>query len=793
MEAPEAGMAARALEAAEVGLPRFSFAVASPAEVFDLDSHRRAREALDFGLSVSGMGFNVFVVGDDRVQRMTATLAYLHEALKLRPPQSDWIYLNNFRNPARPTPHRLPAGMGRSFRDALAALVPRLRAALAAAFGAEAYQARFMALREAAQEAVAQEMEQLRATAKSHGMELVESQDGAMRLVRSQAAEGAPEAPPLDEAAERELSGAFARLQRRAVDARTRLAAAVEDLNRVTVDDAAGPMLDSLQGEYSGIAGLARWITEMKVDILDNPARLRPATAEREGAPDASEAAERRYAVNLLVDHTEESRAGVVLESNPTYENVFGRIEYRQAQGTVETDFTLIRAGALHRANGGILVLRAEAVAANPATWSFLKAALRDREIRIEELARVQMTPIAGAPQPRPIPLELKVVIVGAPRWYSLFFSGDPDFYVYFKIKADIDSDMEASPANLAVYAALIGDMARAEGLAGASEGAIRRLLGIAARWADRRDRLSAHIELIEDLVTESAVRDHHAKSTELTETAVRETHTARRRRNARVEDRAVRSIIENEVMIDTAGAAVGQVNALTVYDMGDRRFGTPVRVSARASVGRLGIVNIERDVALGGPIQQKGAMVLQGFLAGCFAQLRPLSFTCSITFEQSYGGVEGDSASMAELVAVLSDLAQLPVRQDIAMTGSVNQAGHAQTIGGAYTKVEGFFRVCQAKPGGLTGTQGVVLPEANRAHVMLHDELAEAVAAGRFHLWSVTSVAEAAELMLAHAAGDADSEGNYPPHTIFGRAAARLAAFDRILAARRVGSIPEA
>jgi predicted ATP-dependent protease len=268
----------------------------------------------------------------------------------------------------------------------------------------------------------------------------------------------------------------------------------------------------------------------------------------------------------------------------------------------------------------------------------------------------------------------------------------------------------------------------------------------------------------------------------------VRETYAARRRRNSRIEDRILRSILENEVMIATAGRALGQVNALTVYDMGDRRFGTPVRVSARASVGRAGVINIERDVALGGPIQQKGAMVLQGFLAGCFAQLRPLSFTCSITFEQSYGGVEGDSASMAELVAVLSDLAQLPLRQDLAITGSVNQAGRAQAIGGAYSKVEGFFRVCAGQPGGLTGTQGVILPEANRAHVILHDEAADAIASGRFHLWSVATVAEAAELLLGLPAGTADAAGNYPADTIFGRAAARLANFDRILAERQAG-----
>ena len=687
-------MAARELKAGEVGLPKFTFERTASADVFNLESHRRAREALDFGLSVPDIGFNIFVIGDDRAARMTATLGYLKELMKHRPAAPDWVFLNNFRDQSSPIPRALPNGMGRRFRDHMADLVPRLREAFAVAFSSEAYQARFMALREGAQGAVAQEMETLRAAARRHGMELVESPEG-VRLVRPP---DAPSAAPLDDAAERELNAAFMRLQRVSIEVRAKLNQGIEELSRTTAEAVIAPILDEVQHEFGEVGGLARWLVELRGDILDNPGRFRLASGEHDG--EAVEPPERRYAVNLFVDHCDESHPLVVLESNPTYENLFGRIEYHQAQGTIATDVTLIRAGALHQANGGILVLRAEALAANPASWSFLKAALRDGGIRIEELQRAQMQPIAGAPQPRPIPLDLKVVIVGAPRWYSLFFEGDPDFHVYFKIKADIDSDMAASPENLAVYAGLIAAMAHTRGLQGASDGAIERLLGVSARWAGHRNRLSARVELIEDLVAEAAPRDVKAKVDLLTETAVRETYAARRRRNSRIEDRILRSILDNEVMIETSGRAIGQVNGLTVYDMGDRRFGTPVRISARASVGRAGLINIERDVALGGPIQQKAAMVLQGFLAGCFAQVRPLSFTCSITFEQTYGGVEGDSASLAELIAVLSDLAQLPVRQDIAITGSMNQAGMAQAIGGAVHQDRGLLPAVQRASG---------------------------------------------------------------------------------------------
>jgi predicted ATP-dependent protease len=777
-------MAARELTAKEVGLPQFCFAPASDVEVFDLSSHARAREALDFGLTVSGLGFNIFVIGEDRAGRMTATLAYLNEVLAKRSPPSDWIYLNNFRRPSSPTPHRLPAGMGRRFRDQLSALIAKLREALASAFTSEAYQAQLEALRESAGQGAAADLAKLRQEAQAHGLRLVQGEEGGLKLLPAEADASRQPLDARDQGGERKLAAAMAKFQLRILAIEAQLARRIQELNRSIADQMASAMLGDLTVEFSGLSGLARWLTELRVDILENPMRFQLPAAE-DGRENV-EAPEHRYAVNLLIDHGEEAHPSVVLESDPTYERLFGRIEYRQAQGTVQTDFSLIRAGSLHRANGGILVLRAEGLAVNPASWTYLKAALRDQEIRIEERQRAEAPAIAGAPKPRPIPLDLKVVIVGAPRWYALFFETDPEFQVYFKIKADIDADMEASPRNLAIYAGLIRQMTRDQRLEDVTGEALTRLLGIAARSAERRDRLTARIELIQDLVAEAAVRAYQAKQTQLTDEALRATLDARHRRNTRIENQILRSIVEGAVMIDTAGTAVGQVNALTVVDAGDWRLGAPVRVTARASVGRSGIVNIERDVALGGPIQQKGAMVLQGFLAGRFAQDFPLSFTCSITFEQSYGGVEGDSASLAELIAVLSDLAQIPIRQDLAITGSVNQLGQAQAIGGTHWKIEGFFRVCQAKPGGLSGTQGVIIPEANRVNLVLSGDVSAAVAAGRFHLWSVANVEEAAQLLLARPAGAADGEGKYPADSIFGRASRRLAAFDRILAERQ-------
>ncbi len=774
-------MVATKLSASEVGPPRFTAVPEKTAEIFDLDSHARAREALDFGLAVTGLGFNVFVVGEDRSARMTATLAHLAEAVSKRPAPSDWVYLNNLRHPDHPTPHALPAGVGRRFRDAMAALLPQLREALATSFSADAYQAHLLALRDQAGKEVSKDLDDLAKTAQAHGLQLVHGDDGALRLLRAQQA---PAAPP-DESTAREMAAVLARVQLRAVTTRARLADQIRELNRGIAAEVVSAPLEELARQFSGFTGLARWLTEVRVDMIDRPDRFQLVP----GAGNDAELPEQRYAVNLFVDHGDEAHPVVVLESNPTYANLFGWIEYRQAQGTIHTDFTQIRAGAIHRANGGVLVLRAEALAAIPMSWIFLKAALRDREIRIEEPARGDTPPVAGTPKPHCIPLDLKVVIVGAPHWYATFFEGDSDFRTYFKITADIDTDIAASARNLGLYAGLIAGMVERHGLAGATDGAIARLLAIAARWAERRDRLTARIELIDDLIGEAAVAILSSRQARLSEDAVIASYDARRRRNTRIEERLLQSIVEGTLMIDTAGAAIGQINALTVSTAGDHRFGMPVRVTARSFAGRSGVMNIERDVGTGGPIQQKGAKVLEGYLAGRFAQTRPLSFACSLTFEQLYGGVEGDSASMAELIAVLSDLARLPIRQDLAITGSVNQDGVAQAIGGAHWKIEGFYRVCAAKPGGLTGTQGVIVPETNRRNLILIDDVAAAIEAGRFHLWSVASVDDAAALMLGSPAGTMDGAGNYPTDSIFGRVAARLDVFDRILAERNGGS----
>lgn len=783
-------MTARKLTADRVGVPVFEPGTRRDGAIFDLSSHQRAREALELALSMSDSGFNVFVLGDDRSGRLTSAVAFLEHAVEGRDAPGDWVYVNNFQRPWEPIPARLPTGSGRVFRQRMARLVEQLTEALRASFGGADFQKRLQAEGESVREKVGAQMGAVQEDARKIGLDIVQTPQGAVIVAIDDAGEAVEPDAMSDEQRklmEEQGPGIAERVRDISRAAAEMQAAAHEralELGRQTADDTCGPLIDALIDEFRAHQGLTRWLVNLRNDMIENYRGFLPVPegAERPGEFDPA----RRYAVNLFVDNQGTERAPVVVEANPTYENLFGRIEYRQSQRGMETDFTLIRSGALHKANGGVLVLRADGVASTPGVWPYLKAALRDNEVRIEEPYRATGPTVAGAPTPGPIPLNLKVVMIGAPRWYYTFFSADPEFQSYFKIKADIDSDMEATPENLETYGGLIRQMAQDVGTHDIEVGdeAVGLLLGLTSRWAADRQKLSSQFERVQDVLAEARQLTARAGETSISAEHVSRAIESHRHRNARIEDRIQEGIADQSVLISTTGTKVGQINALTVRDMGDHAFGTPSRVTASASVGRRGVLNIERDVGLGGPIQQKGAMVLQGWLSGVFARTYPLSFNVSITFEQSYGGVDGDSASLAELVAILSDLSGVPVRQDLAITGSVNQHGEAQAIGGAHHKIEGFFRTC-CEAGTLDGGQGVAIPVANEDNLVLADDVAAAVADGSFSVYSVTTLQDAVELFLGMPAGEADLNGAYPPGTVFGKVAAQLEEYDRVLMER--------
>lgn len=779
-------MAIKVLTAADTGLPsyrgRFDAdpAAVERAHVFDLHSHMRAREAIQAGLALKNDGYNVFVLGDDRTGRMDATRRFLLHHVGEEPPCCDWVYLNNFKRPNKPKPYRVARGVGRALRDRMAELVPALRDALVRSFGSEGYQEEVRRIAERRKEELEAEFARLRQTAQAQGLDVWMTAQGMQIVVMGE--QGEPMRPEQIMALPAEQQGRIddavsgltpqmQALRKRFRDAETERVKAVREINKRVAEEAVGGLLDELEMEFGLQGRLGQWLQDLRADIVEHIHLFRP---PQEGDDQPGDELSRRYHVNLIIDNSENEHPQVVVEPNPTYENLFGRIEYRAVSGTLQTDFTMIRPGSLHRANGGILIIRAEALAAQPYSWMFLKGALRDKEIRIEELYRMGSVPMAGTPRPRPIPLDVTVFLVGAPVWYYRFFALDPEFAVFFKVKADIDSDMPASDADVSTYALLVQRAALNKCGKPCSIEAIDRILAQAARWASDRRKLTSRFELIEDVVVEANLRVMREGRERIELEDVRWALAERRRRNARIEDRLQERIHDKAQLIDTAGEVVGQVNGLVYADLGDHAYGMPARLTARTHPGPQGIVNIERMTAMGGPIQQKSVMIVEGFLAGLFSQSTPLSFTATITFEQSYGGVEGDSASLAELLVILSALAEVPLRQDVAITGSMNQRGEVQPIGGANQKVEGFFRTCRDR--GLSGTQGCIVPVANEVSLTLLEGVTEAVEAGKFHLWSVATVDDVIQLLTG-----------LPAEAVYDKARAKLEAFDRALTERSV------
>ena len=789
-------MAAIAVQPEAAGLPMFPATEPAPsADLFALSSHARAREALELGLEMRDLGFNIFVVGDDRAGRMTGTLAFLEAEMAKRTAPSDCLYVNNFRRAHRPRPLAVPAGVGRRFRDRMEALIPQLREGLAHAFGEESAQADLRKEQEALGAELAKRIEALRVEARASSLDLAQTPQG-MQIVRA-GGDDAPDWMTLPEedrrrieAVGREIGQKLGAVNKWAAEQQRAIAERAQSLSKTIAEQAIALLVDGVKVEFAEYTNVSHWLDTLKADAVEHLQNFAP-LPPGQPPPPGYEPPERRYAVNLLVDHSDNEHPNVVLEPNPSYQNLFGRMEYRQVGGIVETDFSLIQPGALHRANGGVLVLRAEALAAQGDSWRFLKGAIRDQVIQLEELYRSNGIPIAGAPRPKEIPLNVKIVIVGAPRWYYTFFSADPDFQTYFKIKADIDSDMEASEANLKGLGAIVQAMAAKRGSCVCSAAALAELFGLSSRWAGDRTKLSAQFERMDDLVAEAVkIAQRADRKATIEADDIRAARKARARRNGRIADRSQEMIRRGGVKIDVKGAVVGQVNGLTVRDIGDHAFGGPSRVTARTSIGRRGVVNIERDVAMGGPIQQKAAMILHGFFTGQFARRMPLAFTASMTFEQNYGGVEGDSATLAEAVAIVSDLAGLPVRQDIAITGSMNQFGKAQAVGGVYHKLEGFFQVCQEAEGGLTGSQGAIVPANNAEQLLLSHEVEAAMRAGQFHVWTVDHLDDALTLMLDTPVGEADADGQYPEASVYGRVQATLRMFhaELVRAERMIG-----
>jgi predicted ATP-dependent protease len=598
---------------------------------------------------------------------------------------------------------------------------------------------------------------------------------------------------PIEERGEKvqeAVLGALRRLRHLQTQARGALLTLDREVTRFVI----GPILDDLERDY-GPHGLKDYLAAVEEDVVANVGIfkrfaglsatdvpdevVRRFTAERESVL-------RRYQVNLFVVQ-DPARAGApfVEERQPTAVKLLGRVEFENQMGVMVTDFLHIRPGAIHRANGGFLIVKAEDVLADPRMWLRLKTSLRTCEIAVEDLSENLIIPVAGL-VPQPIELCVKVVLIGRPVLLAMLDALDPDFHELFKVRAEFEPDMVADSVSIQHYACFIEGVAQRRGLPPISPGAVGELLRFGSRLAGRQDRLTARLGLIEDMCTEASTVATQQGSREVAGQHVLDAIAARARRSGGLADRIRALIAERRLYVATSGRIEGQVNGLAVLLAGDHAFGLPTRITCRAGAGQQGIVDIERETERSGAIHTKGVLVLAGFLMGTFGRTTPLSFNASLTFEQSYDEVEGDSASAAELTAILTALAAVPVRQDIAVTGSVDQLGNIQAVGGVTEKVEGFFDVC--REAGLTGTQGVVIPEANAIDLCLKPELIEAARGGQFHVWAVSRIEAVLELLTGIPGGEPDSEGAYPEGTLFHLVARRLRTFDQAAAPPRQG-----
>ncbi len=723
----------------------------------------RAIDAIDFGLQVETPGYNLYVAGLPGSGRATTVRDYVDRLAAARPAPADWVYVHNFADGDRPQAIRLPAGRGPALARDLDEFVQAARREIPRAFESEDYERRqreVVAELSRRREALTEELVEL---GRARGFVLQVTPVG---VVSTPIHAGQPLTPeafaalPAEErqrieSASKEIGERTAAFLRQVRQLEKEALERVRQLECEVALFAIGPLLHDLRERYAGEQAVLDHLAAVEADVVAHLDEFRQ--PEEAPLPPPFGPARRqnssRYRVNVLVANPDKQGAPVVAEHNPTYYNLLGRIEYRASFGTMVTDFTEIKAGALHRANGGFLVLEMLELLRHPFAWEALKRSLRARQIKIENLGEEFSAVPTATLRPEPVPLDVKVVLVGPPLLYHLLYQLDEDFRELFKVKADFAPEMDWSDAHVASYGAFVARQVRERELRHFDRSAVARLIEHGARLREDQDKLSTRLIEIADLVTEASFWAGQEGRELVAAQDVDRAVAAHDYRSSLLEERVQEWIRRGTIRIDTEGARVGQVNGISILDLGDYVFGRPARITCRVALGREGVQSIEREIDLSGPIHSKGVLILAGYLGSTYAQEWPLAATATITFEQSYDEVEGDSASSAELYALLSELSGVPLSQAIAVTGSVDQHGEVQAVGGVTRKIEGFFATCKAR--GLTGEQGVIVPAANVRNLMLADEVVDAVRAGRFHVWAVANVDEGIELLTGRPSGE--------------------------------------
>ncbi|MEZ0301803.1 MAG: Lon protease family protein [Hyphomicrobiaceae bacterium] len=747
----------------------------------------RALKAIQFGVNIKSHDFNIFVLGPPASGKTTAVKAHLGPKAAEAPTPADWVYVYNFDNPNRPHALKLPHGRAKELASGMVGVLDELRSVLPALFESEDYQVRRRAIDEQFRSGQEEALEALNRKAQSQNIAILRTPTGFTmapmhegKVVKPEVFNALPEAMRKDvenkiETLQKELESILERMPK--ADKKRR--AELSELNEEVAKHAVDASLDELIAAFSDVAQVSDYLAAAGRDLTRNVGLFLMSGEEEQNAivrqpvDTARDARFRRYLVNVMVSNgvsggvRAQGGAPVVEELNPTYGNLIGRIEHIAQMGTLVTDFLLIKPGALHAANGGYLLIDARKLLLSPFAWEALKRALKAREIHVEQPSEATGFSMISTQSldPDPIPLELRVVLFGDRELYYMLSAYDPDFAGLFKVQADFDDTIARSAENDNAYARVIASIVKEHGLKPFDASGVARIIDEGARLADDREKLSIEIGRIADIVREADYWSSQAKRKLTTKQDVARAIDEQIQRADRLRDRAQETIARGLVLVDTEGARVGQINALSVIQLGTFSFGRPSRITARVRVGAGRVMDIEREAKLGGPLHTKGVMILWGFLAGRYALDVPLSLAATLVFEQSYGGVDGDSASAAELFALLSALSEQPIRQSLAVTGSVNQLGEIQAIGGVNEKIEGFFDVCRQR--GLNEQQGVLIPKSNVQHLMLREDVVEAVRHGQFAIYPISTIDEGIEILTGVKAGERGPEGRFPGGTI--------------------------
>jgi predicted ATP-dependent protease len=739
---------------------------------------KRAVSALHFGLDIQEMGFNIYVAGPPGIGKMTAVQSFLEELARQKETPPDWCYVNNFDDAYQPKALRLPAGRGRELQHDMKSLIEHLRRSVPRTFESEEYGARRSRMLKALDEQRTQLREQLNQKASKAGfvleatplgiamLPLVEGKPIDEREMQALPAEAREAIDERRKGLQEEIKAVMKQLRKLEQAAKE----TVQALDRQVALHVVGGLIDDLKEKYRELPEVLAYLDAVQADVLENIEAFKSGPQKEEGptGPAAALQAElafRKFQVNLLVDNSKVKGAPVVVELNPSHNNLFGRVEKETIFGSLYTDLTMIKPGSLHRANGGYLVLPADDVLQNLLSWDGLKRALRGREIQMEEIGERLGYLATKSLRPQPIPLDAKVVLVGRTLYYYLLHHHDEDFPELFKVLAEFDTRTTCREESLKDFLAFLCSFCRKQSLKHLESGALARVLEHALRLAEDQEKLSTHFGALVDIVREAHYWACQEGAERIGAAHVKRALDEKVYRSSLMRERIQEMVERGTILISTDGEAVGQVNGLSVISMGDYQFGRPSRITASVGLGRGGIVDIEREVELGGPLHSKGVHILRGYLARKFSQDKPLTMAARLVFEQSYQGVDGDSASSAELYALLSALSSLPIRQSFAVTGSVNQQGQVQAIGGVNEKIEGFFDLCRAR--GLDGGQGVLIPHSNVKHLMLREDVVDAVRDGKFQIHAVETIEQGIEILTGTPAGERDAQGRFPEGTV--------------------------